>query len=125
MITATSLGPDFQMEFTDGERTALSDTTAQWGGGGQGFKPHDLLEAALANCIGITVRMYAQKHGLALEGVSVRVSLDRQDPEKPVFRYGLELRGDLDEGARDRIMRAARACSVHKLLTKPLGFEQE
>ncbi|WP_243311845.1 OsmC family protein [Fundidesulfovibrio agrisoli] len=124
MITSDSQANDFQMRFSDGEREALSDAGQQYGGAGDGFSPHSLLEAALGNCVGITVRMYAKKHDIPLESVRVTVRLDREDQAVADFRYAIELKGNLDQAQRDRLLRAARACSVHRTLMRKLTFSQ-
>jgi len=50
MIQASSQPERYRTAFTNGGQTALADTTADKGGGGAGFRPHELLEAALASC---------------------------------------------------------------------------
>ena len=124
MIVCTSLEKNFQTRFSDGPHEALSDTTAEHGGADAGFRPHDLLCAALGNCIAITTRMYAQKHGIALEGVTVSVELNRDDPAKAVFEYSLKYKGDIDDTTREKLARAAAACPVHKTLLRELVFRQ-
>jgi len=64
MICATSESIPFQTRFSDGEHEGLADTTADKGGGNSGFRPHDLLAAAVASCINMTVRMYAERHAI-------------------------------------------------------------
>ena len=39
MIVCESLEKDFQVRFSDGENFAVSDTTPEHGGSGEGFKP--------------------------------------------------------------------------------------
>jgi len=124
MIVCESLDKDFQVRFSDGERSAVSDTTTDHGGSGEGFRPHDLLEAALGNCIAIISRMYAKKHGIALEGVTVRVNLDRQDPVKAVFEYSVEYKGDLGPESIEKLKRAVKACPVHKTLCRQIEFKE-
>lgn len=50
MIETESRSEPYATRFSDGVQEALADTTADKGGGGAGFRPHDLLEAALATC---------------------------------------------------------------------------
>lgn len=124
MITSESMDKDYQVRFTDGTHVAVSDTTPDHGGTGEGFGPHELLEAALGNCIAIVTRMFARKHGIPLEGVTVKVNLNRSDPAKAVFEYSVEFRGDLDDAAREKLTRAAKACPVHKTLMRQMEFVQ-
>ena len=46
------------------EYDVLVDTTLEKGGTGKCIRPHDLLEAALAACMNIAIRMEAQKNNL-------------------------------------------------------------
>jgi len=124
MIISESMEKDYQVRFTDGKNTAVSDTTPEHGGGGEGFGPHELLEAALGNCIAIVTRMSARKHGIPLEGVTVKVTLNRDDPAKAVFEYSVEFTGDLDAPTRDKLLRVAKSCPVHKTLLRQLEFMQ-
>jgi len=124
MITATSDVPNFKTIFTDGERAAEADTTPKNGGADVGFHPHDLLEAAIATCINITVRMYASKNGIAAERVVARVTLDRSNPAEAVFRSEVELEGDLTEEQRGTLRDVARACPVRRTLMRAIRFEE-
>jgi putative redox protein len=49
MIEATSKSIRYQTQLTSGAHSALSDTTRDKGGRESGFRPHDLLEAAVAS----------------------------------------------------------------------------
>jgi len=123
MICATSESAPYQTRFSGGEHQGLADTTAGKGGQHSGFRPHDLLEAAVATCINMTVRMYADRHGIPLRSVTVKVSLDRSHPEETVFRYRLDADGDLTPPQEDRLQLAARnACPVSRTLSKPIRF---
>ncbi len=123
MIVSTSDAPPYKTMFSDGVHEAMSDTTADKGGGNSGFRPHDLLEAALATCVNMTVRMYADSRSMALAGVRTKVSLDRSDPQAAVFRYEIELDGKLTESERENLLRAAAACPVRRTLSKEIRFE--
>lgn len=84
IIHAHSQEKNFLTRFTNGEHIGDADTTAEKGGGNRGFRPHELLEAALATCMNMTLRSYAQKHDIPLPGVSVVVTLSRGTQEGPV-----------------------------------------
>ena len=122
MIVCKSMEKDFQTSFSDGAHQALSDTTAEHGGAGAGFSPHELLCAALGNCIVITTRIYAKKHDIPLEEVTATVKLNRDDPAKAVFEYCVEYKGDIDEKTREKLIRVAGLCPVHKTLMRELVF---
>ncbi len=123
MITCVSKEPDFETVFTDGQRHEGSiDVPAEKGGGDSGFRPHDLLEAALAGCLNITLRKYAAGHNIPLAGATTWVSLNRQIPEETIFEYGLELQGLITEAQRQELIEAAAACAVHQTLSRKISF---
>lgn len=123
MIEAKSEKPNYGTRFSDGTHEAVADTTADKGGSGSGFRPHDLLEAALACCINMSIRMYADNHGIPLAGVTTRVKLDRNVPEEATFRYELDFQGDLSIEQKERLAMAARGCPVSQTLSRTIRIE--
>lgn len=117
MIRATSDGVPYRVTFTDGRFAATSDTTAEKGGGDAGFGPHELLEAALATCLTITLEKTARQHGIPLERAGAAVRLDRGRPGEPVLTYELEMHGPLSDEQRQKLTEAAANCPVGKTLT--------
>jgi putative redox protein len=122
MICATSESRRYRTRFSDGRHEAFSDATADKGGEHSGFRPHDLLEAALASCVNMAVRMYADNHGIPLRGVTTNVSLDRTRPDEVVFQYEVGLDGELTPEQQDRLLHAASACPVRRTLSKRIAF---
>jgi len=125
MMRATNEEARYRTRVTDGEHELVADTTADKGGQGAGFRPHDLLEGALAACVAMTVRMYAESKGIGLKGVRVEVELDRSGTGAAVLRYRVELEGALSEEERARLRRAAAACPVRRTLERGLTFALE
>jgi putative redox protein len=123
MIRADSLATRYQTQFSNGERVSVSDSSFDKGGSNQGFRPHELLEAALASCMNISLRMYAERHAISLPNVSVLVSLDRGDPELSVFEYRLQFGGEISESSKNQILSALDKCPVRNTLSKPLQFK--
>jgi putative redox protein len=123
MIIATSETPVYRTPFSDGAHHAVADTTKEKGGNDTGFWPHHLLEAALATCINITLRKYAEKHAIPLSAASTKVKLDRSRPGEAVFSYEVELQGDLTEPQRQALLRAAGNCAVKETLLKRISFK--
>jgi putative redox protein len=124
MITARNGIPNYQTTFTDGIRSAISDTTLKSGGSDQGFHPHDLLEAAIATCMNMTVRIYAASNQIPLTGVVTRVTLDKSNPVEAVFRSEVELEGDLTEEQRAKLHRVAAGCPVRRTLMRTIRFAE-
>ena len=124
MITARSQEAKYQVAFSNGTHSALADTTEDKGGGNSGFRPHDLLEASLAACLTMWLKMYADHHGYAVGTVETTVSIDRSQAEESIFTYSIEISGELSEAEKDKLLKVARTCAVHKTLSKKISFRQ-
>ena len=105
----------------------LVDEPADLGGSDAGPSPYDLLSAALASCTSLTLQMYARHKKLALAEATVRVShskihardcehCESIDGRIDRFERIIELRGDLDEPVRQRMLEIANRCPVHRTL---------
>jgi putative redox protein len=117
VITCFSKKTHFDTWFTNGKHEGHCDAPLEKGGGDAGFGPHELLEAALAGCLNIWIRVYATGHDLPLTGIMTEVTLDRQTSGEAVFRYALELKGPLTEDQRRELIQAAQSCPVHQTLS--------
>ena len=123
MIKATSERASYQTSFTNGQDVSMADTTSDKGGSGAGFSPDELLEAALASSMNMTLRMFAEKHSIPLTSVSTTVKLDQNYPDEAIFNYALELTGSLSASDRQLLGEAARSCHVMQTLSKKLSFQ--
>lgn len=117
MIRATSLSVPHQTPFSNGPHSGIADVPVEKGGAGAGFGPHELLEAALATCVAITVRLAAEKHGFPLESATCEVRLDRSNPDAVTLNYDLTLLGPLSHEQIAHLRDAASRCPVTKTLT--------
>ncbi|MGD0060708.1 MAG: OsmC family protein [Verrucomicrobiia bacterium] len=122
MIQAVNDATPYRVQFSDGRHSAYADTTQDKGGGESGFRPHELLEAALATCMNMAATAYASKHSIPLVRVVTEVSLDRSGSEQALFKYAVELTGDLTVEQREAIMTAVRTCPVRKTLSRHIRF---
>lgn len=123
MITCHNETTPYCTQVTNGEQSTLADTGTDYGGQGNGFRPHDFLEAALASCINITIRMYAEKHNIPIKDVITHVRLNREQEGKTIFEYDIELTGDITEEQRNGILSIAKRCPVGKTLSKEISFQ--
>jgi putative redox protein len=118
MIEATSLGVPYRTAFSNGTIEAVADVSTQKGGGGLGFGPHELLEAALATCVTMTVQMAAAKHAFPLEGAHCTARLDRSQPDRVRLHYTLSLDGPALTPEQVAALHAAAArCPVAQTLS--------
>ncbi|MFP5259652.1 MAG: OsmC family protein [Acidobacteriota bacterium] len=116
MMVCQGLPTPLQVAFGNGRFTGVCDATPDKGGAGEGFRPHELLEAALGSCLVMIMTMYATAHGIPLRGATVTVTLDRSDPDVAAYGCAITLEGEISEAQRSKILRAARACPVRRTL---------
>ena len=120
MIRAFAEEENYLTKFSNGTGAGYADVLGAQGGTGTGFRPSELLEAALATCMNITLRMYAANHKMPLEDVSTEVTLE-SGADETVFRFEVRLIGEgLTDEQRSRLIEIANACSVKKKLSKPI-----
>jgi putative redox protein len=122
MIRTSSTDEAWQTWVSNGRHGFLGDAPVDKGGGGQGLGAHELLEAALALCMNMSVRMHARAHSIPLTGVQATVRLARPADGEVVFEYRLELAGTLDPAQRRELEEVAASCPVRRTLSQRLGF---
>jgi len=95
MIRASSLETAHQTRFSNGDSEGTADVPK--GGEGRGSGPHELVEAALATCLTISVMKHAAEHGIPLKSVTAEMMIDRSRPPEVALRYSLAFDGPLSE----------------------------
>lgn len=96
----------------------IADEPIELGGKDLGFEPGQLLTASLGSCTSITLRMYADRKEWDVEEISVKVTLNNEDKNNPILMRTIEIKANLDEQQKSRLLTIANACPVHKLLSK-------
>ena len=108
--------------------TWTADEPPDAGGTDTGPTPYELLLGALAACIAITLRLYSDHKGIALDGVDVELKFDRVhsddcadcDERDDGFIERIEshvtFHGTFDDAQRKRLTQVAQRCPVHKTL---------
>ena len=124
MIHAESEKVNFKTRFSHDEHSAYSDTTIDKGGSNSGFRPHELLEAAVACCMNMHIRMFAENHKMDVSHVKTEVSLNRNDPEFCKFEYKVEIDGKLTGLEKEKLMQVVQSCPIKKTLSKRMEFIQ-
>lgn len=122
MIRTESLEGAYRTAVKNGRHELIADAPVSKGGGGMGFGAHELLEAALAVCINMAVRMCADAEGMALESTKTSVTIRQADADIVCLEYALELTGSLSHEQRERLEAAARSCPVRQTLSKRIEF---
>lgn len=97
-----------------------ADATLAEGGEGSGASPHELYDAALGACKALTVLWYAQKRNIPVEDIGVTVTRDDSGERAGIYRLDTQLTvsGALSEEQTAELLRVARKCPVHKLMTE-------
>jgi uncharacterized OsmC-like protein/alpha/beta superfamily hydrolase len=111
-----------------GRHVLLADEPVVVGGDDSGPGPYDYLLAALGACTSMTMRLYAERKGIAADRFSIRLSHNRihaedcADCETKEGNIGeitrdITIAGDVPEAARARLMEIADRCPIHQTLT--------
>jgi putative redox protein len=102
-----------------GESTLATDVSIEEGGEASGPNPHDLYDAALGACVALTVLWYSKRKHFPVEGIEVSVDRDANEERAGVYclSAALTVTGDLSAAQRQDILRVARQCPIHKLMT--------
>lgn len=124
MIHTRSRPAAYQTTFANSAFEALCDAPVAKGGGGEGFGPHELLEAALATCLNMSVRMRAAERGVRVDNVRTTVTIDRSRETEATFEYSIEFDSPLSDTERRQLIAEASSCPVAKTLRKRLVFTE-
>jgi putative redox protein len=136
MVTVRSSGAAYAQEVTTGDHRLTADEPAALGGGDRGPNPYDLLLASLGTCTSMTLQMYAKRKQWPLEGVTVRLRIDRihaadcadcETTEGKVDRIDreIELAGPLSAEQRAGLLAIADKCPVHRTLKGEISIRTQ
>ena len=112
-------GQAFTVSASAGGHDIIIDVDKEDGGDGLGPNPTRLVEASLAACSAITMRMYARRKGWQVDGLRVTVTRasDADAHEARTLEKKVEIEGPLDEAQHQRLHEIADKCPVHRMLT--------
>ena len=112
---------DFKVEISTRDHNLISDEPQDKGGMDSGMTPQELLATSLAACTSITLRIYLNHKGWQVDEILLRVLViwepDRKDT---IINILLDYKGSLEQDQRDRLLKVANSCTVHKILTNPV-----
>ena len=109
----------FQTELTNGKHHILADEPISANGTDLGLKPQELLEASLASCTSITIRMYLNLKAWAVSEIHVNVTtILNLDTQEKSLRKEIEIHGNIDKKQLAQILLVASKCPIHILLEK-------
>jgi putative redox protein len=121
----------FQQTVTVGPHQLLADEPVAAGGEDSGPGPYDFVLAGLGACTSMTMRLYADRKSLPLQGVTVTLKHSKiyaQDCAECETKAGMldqidrviSMEGALDAEARKKLMEIADKCPVHRTLTSEI-----
>jgi putative redox protein len=123
-LRASRLG----QEVLVGPHRLVADEPASVGGDDAGPDPYELLLASLGACTSMTLRLHADRKGWPVESVAVRLRHDRIHAEDRAdcsegttgrvdrIERVVDVRGDLSDEQRARLLEIAGRCPVHRTL---------
>lgn len=124
----------FTQHVAAGRHHLMADEPETAGGLDLGLSPYDFLLAALGACTSMTLRLYAERKGLALERTRVTLSHEKIHAEDCAtcetkegkvdrIRRVIEMTGDLTPEERRRLLEIADKCPVHRTLHSKILIE--
>ena len=132
VVVSEVVGEKFQQDVLIGNKHSFhADEPEDMGGKDSGPTPYQLVSAGLGACTSMTIRMYATRKNIPLEGVSVEVTHDKrhaeEDPEvegkHDHFVRRISLEGTLTPEQRASLLVIADKCPVHRSLESVAHIE--
>jgi putative redox protein len=116
----------YRTHINSATNSLTADEPLSNGGTAEGMAPEELLAASLASCTSITLRMYADRKGYAVEDIQVKVVLKR-DKELNITNINrkIAISGSLTDEERTKMLNIANNCPVHKILTNQIIINTE
>lgn len=126
-VTVTERNQVFTQDIIAGPHQMVADEPLSAGGNDLGPTPYDLLLAALGTCTSMTLRMYAQRKGLQVDNIQVKLEHSRieaadceacedQSGKVDQIRRRIRIDGDITDEQRQRMLEIANKCPVHRTL---------
>ena len=112
-----------------GDHIVRIDEPVSLGGLDSGPTPVELLNAALAGCTSITLRMYLNRKGWPVQSIQVEVSHSKSGEKDAtgwntsIFERTLKVEGDLTPEQRSKLIDIANKCPVHSVLSHSSKIE--
>lgn len=124
---------NFTTQLQTKKHSFIGDEPISFGGDDFGPSPYEYLNAAIASCTVMTLKLYAERKKWDLKEVFVYISHNRKhsdelmlDIEKPGYvdhiTKRLKFVGDLDHKQKERLKEIASRCPVHKTVASEVIF---
>lgn len=118
---AENTGDIYKTELKINQHLLIADEPPEAGGKDEGPAPGDYLCMSLASCKAITLRMYAQRKDWKVDVIKVKVNLvkgSEMESGNNTFFSEVDIKGDLSDEQKARMLQIAKACPIDRLLIK-------
>jgi len=105
----------YQTVVNSGGHGLITDEPLKANGTNTGMNPFSLLLASLASCTVITLRMYIDRKMWPIEEIKADIEMYKTLSGTRI-ETKLSFKGEVDDEQRDRLLKIANACPVHKIL---------
>jgi putative redox protein len=123
----------FTQDITASGHRLIADEPESYGGNFLGATPYQLVSAGLGACTSMTIRMYARRKKIPLQHVEVDVShnkihatdcdtCDSATGKIDQFERKITLSGDINAEDRQRLLKIADRCPVHRTLESEINI---
>lgn len=102
----------------------IADEPQEMGGKNLGFSPSELLASALASCTLITLRMYIDRKQWDVTEINASVDFEKNTEQNvSLLSRKIEIIGNVDEAQKERLLKIANSCPIHKTLTNTIQIQ--
>lgn len=105
----------YQTVVNSGGHGLITDEPLKANGSNTGMNPFSLLLASLASCTVITLRMYIDRKMWPIEEIKADIEMYKTLSGTRI-ETKLSSKGEVNDEQRDRLLKIADACPVHKIL---------
>jgi putative redox protein len=125
-VTLPRIG-ECRVEHVGSGSVVTTDLPPEFGGEGKSFSATDLLAAALGVCIATSIDRVAERGGIPPDALRVEVQKELSTAPKRVARLTVRIFAarPVDEVLREKLLRAAHTCPVHRSLHPDVHVEIE
>lgn len=125
MIRA-NLTNTFKTDIYAREHHFIVDEPTKLGGENLGPTPMEFLEASLASCTTITLKMYLNRKDWDVQEITVDTHINKNEKyEYQSIDKSIEIKGKIDPQQLDRLLIISKKCPVHKFMEKSITINSK
>lgn len=119
--TALIARTQYQTIVNSGGHAIVADEPVKADGTDTGMNPFSLLLASLASCTVITLRMYINRKMWPIDEIKADIEMFKTVSGTQI-ETKLSFKGEISDEQRDRLLKIADACPVHKILVGSISI---